>query len=60
LFESLDLRFQLPILLFQALDSGNQGFDQRHQIGVGNLIELVTGWQYHFRPEDTRFHEPRE
>jgi hypothetical protein len=27
---------------------------------VGNLIELVTGWQYHFRPEDTRFHEPRE
>ena len=43
LFEPLDLSFQLPILFFQALDPGNQGFDQRHQIGVGNLIELVFG-----------------
>jgi hypothetical protein len=60
LFEPLDLSFQLPILFFQALDPGNQGFDQRHQIGVGNLIELVIGWQHHCRPEDTRFPETRE
>jgi hypothetical protein len=50
---------RLPFLFLQALDSGNQGFDQRHQIGVGNLIELVTGWQYHFRLENTRFHVTR-
>jgi len=60
LLEPLDLRLQLPILFFQALDSCNQSFDQRHQIGVRNLIELVTAWQYHFRPEDIRFHETRE
>jgi hypothetical protein len=37
LFEPLDLRFQLPILLFQVIDSGNQGFGRLQQIGVGNL-----------------------
>jgi len=60
LFEPLDLRPQLQILFFQALDSRNQSFDQRHQIGVGNLIELGASRQYHFRPKDIRFHEPRE
>ena len=60
LFEALNLRLQLPILFFQALDSRNQSFDQRHQIGVGNLIELVTSRQYHFRRKDIRFHETRE
>jgi hypothetical protein len=47
-------------LFLQALDPGNQGFYQRHQIGMGNVIELVTNWQKHFLCEDTRFHEPRE
>jgi hypothetical protein len=60
LFEPLDLRLQLQILFFQALDSRNQSFDQRHQIGAGNLIELGASRQYHFRPTDIRFHEPRE
>jgi hypothetical protein len=50
----------MPILLFQALDSGNEVFDQRDQIGVGNLIELVTGWQHRLRPKDIRFHKNRE
>jgi hypothetical protein len=58
LFESLDPRLQLPILFFQALDSRNQSFDRRHQIGAGNLIELVTSRRYNFGPRISDFTKP--